>query len=90
VITSKRDDAGMTALAAAGGDEKRYLLASETGEIDPLPIAKALEGVNRGLATKRVEEQRDVFEPFLFAGLMVLVCEAAIGTRRRRRYPEAA
>ena len=92
VITSKRDDAGMTALAAAGGDEKRYLVAGEDGEVDPLPITHALEAVNRGLATKQITEQRDVFEPFLFAALMLLLCEAAIGTRRRRRgpdYPEA-
>ncbi len=89
-IISKREDAEMTALAAAGGDDKRYVIAAENGEVDPLPIVHALEGVNRGLATKQVTEQRDVFEPFLFAGLMLLVCEAAIGTRRRRRYPEAA
>ena len=37
---------------------------------------------------QKVDEKRDVFQPFLFAGLMLLVIEAALSTRRRRRYPE--
>lgn len=89
-VTSKRDDAGMTAIAAAGGDERRYLVASERGEVDPMPIVRALRAVNRGLATRQVNEMKDIYQPFLFAALMLLVIEAAIGTRRRRRYPEAA
>jgi len=88
-ITSKRDDTGMRALAAAGGDEKRYLVASEKGEVDPTQIVDALHAVNRGLATKHVTQMHDVFEPFLFAGFMLLVIEPAISTRRRRRFPEA-
>lgn len=88
-VTSKRDDDGMRALAAAAGDERRYLVAPERGEVDPMPIVLALRAVNRGLMTKNVKEKKDVFEPFLFAGLMVLVIEAAISTRRRRHYPEA-
>jgi Ca-activated chloride channel family protein len=87
-VVSKRDDDGMKMLAKAGGDEKRYFVASERGEVDPMPIVDALRAVNRGLATKQVVEKRDVFQPFLFAGLMLLVIEAAIATRRRRRYPE--
>jgi hypothetical protein len=87
-VISKRDDAGMKQIAAAGGDERRYFVASERGEIDPMPIVDALRAVNRGLATKKVDEKRDIFQPFLFAGLMLLVIEAAISTRRRRRYPE--
>jgi hypothetical protein len=87
-VVSKRDDDGMKLLAKAGGDEKRYFVASERGEVDPMPIVDALRAVSRGLATKQVVELRDVFEPFLFAGLMLLVIEAAIATRRRRRHPE--
>ncbi|HEY5923160.1 MAG TPA: VWA domain-containing protein [Kofleriaceae bacterium] len=87
-VVSKRDDAGMKLVAEAGGDPKRYFIASERGEIDPMPIVDALRGVNRGLATKKVDEKRDIFQPFLFAGLLLLVIEAAISTRRRRRYPE--
>ncbi len=87
-VTSTRDDAGMMALVTAGGDAKRYFVASEKGEVDPTPIVEALHAVNRGLATKKVTQMHDVFEPFLFAGFMLLVIEAAIGTRRRRKYPE--
>jgi Ca-activated chloride channel family protein len=87
-VISKRDDAGMKLLAEAGGDPRRYFVASERGEIDPMPIVDALRAVNRGLATKKVDEKKDIFQPFLFAGLMLLVIEAAIATRRRRRYPE--
>ncbi len=90
IVTSKREDAGMTALAEAGGDPKRYMIASERGELDPTPMVDTLKAVNRGLATKKITEMRDVFEPFLFAGLMLLVIEVAISTRRRRNYPEAA
>jgi Ca-activated chloride channel family protein len=88
-VVSKREDAGMQALAEAGGDPKRFMLAAERGEVDPTPIVDALRSINRGLATRKVKEMKDVFEPFLFAGLMLLVIEVAIGTRRRRRYPEA-
>jgi Ca-activated chloride channel family protein len=89
-VISRRDDAGMTALAAAGGDAKRYYIAADHGEVDPRPIVDALRAVNRGLATKQVKDLRDVYPPFLFAALMLLVIEAAISTRQRRRYPEAS
>lgn len=87
-VISKRDDSAMTQLAAAAGDETRYFAATERGEVDPMPVVEALRSVNRGLATKKIDEKKDLFQPFLFAGLMLLVIEAAIGTRRRRRYPE--
>jgi len=89
-VTSRRDDAGMRALAAASGDARRYLIANDRGEVDPRPIAQALRTVNRGLATKQIKDRRDVYQPFLFAALMLLVIEAVISTRRRQRYPEAA
>ena len=89
-VVSKRDDAGMRAIVAAGGDDKRYFVASERGELDATPLVEALHAVNRGLATKKIDEKRDVFQPLLFAGLILLVIEAAISTRRRRRYPEEA
>ena len=52
-------------------------------------MVDTLKAVNRGLATRKIKEMRDVFEPFLFAALMLLVIEVAISTRRRQRYPEA-
>jgi Ca-activated chloride channel family protein len=89
-VVSKRDDAGMTALATASGDPRRYLVAPDRGEVDPRPIVDALRAVNRGLATKQIKDLRELYQPFLFAALMLLVIEAAIATRRRQRYPEAA
>ncbi|HEX7843949.1 MAG TPA: VWA domain-containing protein, partial [Kofleriaceae bacterium] len=87
-VISRRDDAGMTALATAGGDRRRYLVAADQGEVDPRPIVAALRAVNRGLATKKIKDLRDIYQPFLFVALMLLVIEAAISTRRRQRYPE--
>lgn len=88
-VTSRREDAAMVALAEAAGDPKRYIVASERDELDEKPIVDLLKSVNRGLATKKIKEMRDVYEPFLFAGLMLLVIEVAVSTRRRRQYPEA-
>jgi Ca-activated chloride channel family protein len=88
-VISRRDDAGMKALAKASGDARRYLIASERGEVDPRPIVDALRAVNRGLATRQIKDLRDIYQAFLFAALMLLVIEVAIGTRRRQRYPEA-
>lgn len=88
-VISQREDEGMRALAEAGGDGKRFVVAAATGELDPMPIVELLRAVNRGLATRQVKELRDVFEPFVFAALMLLVIEAAISTRRGRRYPES-
>ncbi|MCW5804207.1 MAG: VWA domain-containing protein [Deltaproteobacteria bacterium] len=88
-VTSRRDDAGMRAIAEAGGDDKRYLVANESGEVVPLPIVEALRNVSRGVASKQVKQAREIFQPFLFIGFMLLIVEAAISTRRRRPYPEA-
>jgi len=51
-------------------------------------VLDALRAVNRGLSTKQVYERHDIFQPFLFIGLVLLVVETAISTRRRRRFPE--
>ncbi len=88
-VISKRDDASMRVLARAGGDEKRYFIATERGELDPTPLVTALKAVNRGLATKKIKAMKDVYQPFLFAGFMLLLLEVAISTRRRMKYPEA-
>ena len=87
-VVSKRDDAGMHAIAAAGGDEKRYFAEAGRGEVDPKPIVAALRAVNRGLAMKKIDRKQDVFQPFLFAAFMLFVIEALIATRRRRAHPE--
>lgn len=89
-IKSRRDDDGMRALAAAAGDERRYLIADSTGDVRPLPIVEALRTLAQGQATKQVKAMKEIYQPFLFAALMLGVIEAAISTRRRRKYPEAA
>ena len=90
-VVSKRDDAGMRGVAEAGGDENRYLPAAPGGEVDKdvMKVVGALHAINRGLATKQVKEMHELYQPYLFLGIMLLLVEAAIGTRRRRRYPEA-
>jgi Ca-activated chloride channel family protein len=91
-VVSKRDDAAMKAIAAAGGDENRYIPTDDKAkEVDLAAIAvrDALRAVNRGLATKQVKEMREIYQPFLFLALMLFVIEVAISTRRRQKYPEA-
>jgi Ca-activated chloride channel family protein len=87
-VISKRDDEGMRALVQTAGDPTRYVIASATGEVDPSPIVQLLSGVSRGLATKKIEEKHDIFQPFLFAAFCLFVIEVAISTRRRRATPE--
>lgn len=89
-VKSRRDDAGMRAIAEAAGDARRYLIADTKGDVRPLPIREALQAVEQGQATKQVKAMQDIYQPFLFAALMLAVIEAAISTRRRQKYPEAA
>ena len=88
-VTTKRDDKSMRELATIAGDPHRYFADSEQGEVDPDPIVAALKNVNRGLAVSLTKRMHDVYQPFLFAGLMLFVIGAAIATRRRVHYPEA-
>jgi Ca-activated chloride channel homolog len=88
-VISRRDDRAMKAIAAAGGDEARFIVAAERGELDPMAVVTALRAINRGVTSRRVREMQDIYQPFLFAALMLLLVEAAIATRRRRRFPEA-
>ena len=83
-VISKRDDAGMRELAAASGDERHYLIAPPTGEIDGAPLVKALDTVKRGVITRRIKQARPVFHWFLFPAFMLLVIEALLSTRRRK------
>jgi Ca-activated chloride channel homolog len=88
VVHVARDDNAMRALAEAGGDPSRYLIATETGELDVAPLVAQLAALDRGVAMKHVADKRDVYQPFLFAAFVLLLVEAAIGTRRRRAFPE--
>ena len=82
-VVSKRDDDGMRRLAAASGSEGRYLVAAETGDVDPAPVIAALAGVQRGLTAKKIKKAEPVYHWFLFPALMLLIGEALLSTRRR-------
>ena len=60
----------MRTLAEAGGDPMQRFLVGERArrEVDPSRPSMALRYVERGLSTKKVKEQREVFTPFLFQG----------------------
>lgn len=88
-VTSARDDRGMALLAKAGGDEGRYVVATERGEVDPRPILDGLRAVNRGVSSRQVRVMRDLYQPFVFGAVMLLLVEAMLATRRRQRYPES-
>ncbi len=63
--------------------------ASETGEVDPTPIVTALHAVqSRARDEARGPDARTCSSRSCSPAFMLLVIEAAIGTRRRRRYPE--
>ena len=79
------------ALAEAGGDARRYLIASAR----PARSIRGRSSTRSRRSTAASRRSRstsssDVFQPFLFAASCLLVIEAAIGTRRRREYPEEA
>ncbi len=76
---------------AAGGVDAHYFELGTGGDPDPGPIVAALGRVKRGGLEQREDRVMIEHYPgFLFAGFMLLVIEACIGTRRRRPHPEAA
>lgn len=87
-VTSALDADGLRALAGLGGNVDRFVEVGP-GAVDPVPISAILQGLTRGTLQKTsrrvVNEQ---YAPFLFAGFMLLVIEACLGTRRRIKYPE--
>jgi hypothetical protein len=83
-VISKRDDAAMQMLAAAGGDASHYLIANEAGAPDIAPLEKALGTVKKGLSAQKVKTAKPVYHWFLFPAFMLLVVEALISTRRRK------
>lgn len=84
-VISRRSDAELRALAASAGDATRYLIADP--QANPIAITTALDQVSRGLATKKSKQRLDVFQPFVFVAMMLLLLDAAIATRRRRSPP---
>ena len=68
----------------------RLKTAYEKGEVDPMPIVEALRGVNRGLATKKIDEMKDIYQPFLFAAFSSQPIDGAPGESANRIRAERA
>ena len=88
-VVSKRVDAGM-AHRWPPVATSALLIAEPRAATSADADREALRAVNRGLATKQVRDLRELYQSFLFAAIMLLVIEAAIGTRKRQRYPEVS
>lgn len=81
-VVSRRSDAALRALVAAAGPPSRYVIAAANG--DAGPILSALRELGRGLTAKKTRQRQDVSHPFALAAILLLLMEAALGTRRRR------
>lgn len=89
-VVSNLDREGLGILAeAAGGLGSHYFELGLGGEPDPGPLVTALARVKRGgLEAREDRVMIEHYPGFLFAGFMLLVIEACIGTRRRVEHPE--
>ena len=88
VSTIDREALGVLA-EAAGGATGHYFELGDGGEPDPTPLVTALGRVKRGgLEAREDRVMVEHYPGFLFAGFMLLVIEACIGTRRRVKHPE--
>lgn len=81
-VVSRRNDAPLRALVEAAGGSSRYVVASADADVGP--ILAALRELGRGLTAKKARQRQDLSHPFALAAILILLCEAAIGTRRRR------
>ncbi len=89
-VVSNIDREGLGVLAeAAGGLASHYFELGAGGEPDPGPLVAALGRIKRGgLEAREDRVMVEHYPGFLFAGFMLLVIEACIGTRRRVAHPE--
>lgn len=81
-VVSRRNDAPLRALVEAAGQPSRYVVAPANGDAGPLLVA--LRELGRGLTAKKARQRQDVSHPFALAAILLLLVEAALGTRRRR------
>lgn len=87
-IRSARNDKGLGELAALGGDASRYFIAAEQGTPDASSLVTALKALQRGVLTKTVRRRHGIQVFLLFPALVLLLVEAAIGTRRPVATPD--
>jgi Ca-activated chloride channel homolog len=86
-VTTRLDQAALLELAALAGGEDRYFRMDpktyRTGD-----LALALQRLERGDLDERVVHQpSEIYHWLLFPAFLLLVIEACIGDRRRRRRP---
>lgn len=85
---SKLDRDNLAVLAEAAGGAAHYFEVG-AGPVEPGPLVTALARVKRGELEGREQRiMKEHYTGFLFAGFLLLVIEACIGTRRRVRHPE--
>lgn len=88
VVRSTLDVEALRHLAELGGDANRYFeLGAGPAPVDSVVVA--LDALTRGAlgrSDRRVKDE--LYAGFLFAGFMLLLIEACLGTRRRVRFPE--
>ena len=88
-VMSKLDRDSLGLLAEAAGGASHYFELGGGGNPDPGPLVAALGRVKRGGVEQRDDRVMIEHYPgFLFAGFLLLVIEACIGTRRRVKHPE--
>jgi hypothetical protein len=86
---SKLDRESLGLLAEAAGGAEGHYFEVGAGKPDPAALVAALARVKRGgLEESQDEVKIEHYQGFLFAGFMLLVIEACIGTRRRVEHPE--
>ncbi len=87
-IRSTRNDKGLGELAALGGDASRFFIAAEQGTPDASSLVTALKALQRGVLKKTVRRRHGIQVFVLFPAFVLLLVEAAIGTRRRVATPD--
>jgi Ca-activated chloride channel family protein len=84
-VISRLDEAGLKALAKAGGGEDHYLRL-HPGRVGMEPMVKALRQLKEGDLESRVQKRRqEAFQWLLYPGFLALLIEACISERRRRK-----
>ncbi len=88
-VTSKLDRESLRLLAEAAGGAPGHYFELGTGAVDPSALVAALGRVKRGGLEARADRiMVEHYPGFLFAGFLLLVIEACIGTRRRVKHAE--
>jgi Ca-activated chloride channel homolog len=84
-VMSRLDENGLKELAKLGGGEDHYYRL-HPGRLGMEPVIKALARLKEGDLQSRVEKRpQEAFQWLLYPGFMLLVIEACLSDRRRKR-----